>query len=569
MDKRWVIKERADAKVTKQLSQELGISEVITELLIHREIDTFEKAKKFFRPELSHLHNPFLMKDMDKAVMRMEDAIQKKQNILVYGDYDVDGTTSVAMVYSFLKTFHNNVSYYIPDRYKEGYGISIAGIDFASDNDISLVIALDCGIKAIDKINYANTKNIDFIICDHHRPGNELPKAIAVLDPKRSDCEYPFKELSGCGVGFKLVQAYVQKNNINFSEITSLLDFVAVSIAADIVPIVDENRVLAHYGLKQLNNNPRKGFKAIIELAGLKKEITINDIVFGFAPRINAAGRMESGNSAVQLLISDSDYGAEKSGAGIDSVNTERRTVDTAITAEAMSMVEEDASFTNKKSTVLFNSQWHKGVLGIVASRLIEKYYRPTIILTESNGFATGSARSVKNFDVYNAIETCSDLLDQFGGHKYAAGLSLKIENLDAFKAKFENVVSETIDVNSLVPEIEVDATIAFDDIDAKFFRVLNQFAPFGPGNMAPVFISENIYDKGNVRIVGNKHLKMGLLQQNKKRGFGAIAFGQSDHYTAIAARQSFTSCFTIEENSWNGTTTLQLNVKDIRIEES
>jgi single-stranded-DNA-specific exonuclease len=565
MQKRWVIKEKGDTVLVGQLAKDLAVNETIASLLVQRGINSYDKARQFFRPELEHLHDPFLMKDMGEAVTRIGQALRKGENILVYGDYDVDGTTSVAMVYSFLKTLHEAVTYYIPDRYKEGYGISMMSIDFAADNDISLVIALDCGIKATDKIAYANDRGIDFIICDHHRPGSEIPAAIAVLDPKREDCAYPFKELSGCGVGFKLIQAYAQKNNIPFDEIAAYMDFVAVSIAADIVPIVDENRVLAHFGLKLLNSSPRKGFKAIIELANLKKEITINDIVFGFAPRINAAGRMESGNRAVELLISDSTSGAEKSGIGIDNVNTERRTVDIAITAEAMSMMEEEDHL-KKKSTVLFNPEWHKGVVGIVASRLIEKYYRPTIVLTESNGLATGSARSVKSFDVYNAIEACSDLLEQFGGHMYAAGLTLKLENLEAFKERFERVVSSTISEESLQPEIEIDAELSLDDIDPKFFRIINQFAPFGPGNMSPVFLSQKLYDKGYARVVGTKHLKLVVCQQGTNKSFDSIAFGHADHLPSITNRKAFNACFAIEENVWNGSTSLQLNVKDLQI---
>lgn len=566
MDKRWVIKKSGDAATVKSLAEQLGIDAILAGLLVQRGITNFEEAKKFFRPDLEELHDPFLMKDMDKAVKRIEQALEKNEKILVYGDYDVDGTTAVALVYTFLKSRHEHVAYYIPDRYAEGYGISFEGIDFAEKNNFSLIIALDCGIKANDKIEYANLKNIDFIICDHHRPGNELPKALAVLDPKRNDCMYPFKELSGCGVGFKLVQAYTQKNNIPFSELEQYLDLTVISIASDLVPINGENRILSYFGLQQINTNPRQGIKAILDLNNIKKELTITDIVFVIGPRINAAGRIESGRSAVELLISDNTETATLSGKNINITNTERRTLDTIITQQALSMIEENNSLIQKKTTVLFHSEWHKGVIGIVASRLTEKYYRPTIILTESNGKATGSARSVKDFDVYNAIEACSDLLEQFGGHKYAAGLTLKLENIHAFQKKFEEVVSATIEEHLLIPEIEIDAVIQFNDITPKFYRILSQFAPFGPENMSPVFMSENSIDKGHVRVVGINHLKMDLIRpENPKESFPAIAFGHAEHFDVVIKKNPFNVCYAIEENVWNGNSTLQLNVKDIK----
>lgn len=499
MEKRWSINSSADEKVVNQLAEELKIEKVLANLLVQRDIKTYEEAKKFFRPSLDDLHDPFLMKDMDIAIARLEKAISNKEKILVFGDYDVDGTTAVALVYSFLKnlpTSEGLVDYYIPDRYAEGYGISFMGIDFAKENNFSLIIALDCGIKAIDKIDYANERNIDFIICDHHRPGDTLPKAVAILDPKRNDCNYPFDELCGCGVGFKLVQAYAQKNNIPFSELAKYLDLTAISIASDLVPIVGENRALCYFGLEQINKNPRKGIKAILDLANIKKEVTMNELVFTVGPRINAAGRIETGRNAVALLVSDNHADAKISGININTSNTERRVLDVSITQHAFSMIDGSEELIKRKSTVLFHPDWHKGVIGIVASRLIERYYRPTIVLTESNGMATGSARSVKDFDVYDAIEACSDLLEQFGGHKYAAGLSMKLENLAAFQKKFEEVVSSTIKDHMLIPEIAIDAELKLSDITPKFFRILKQFEPFGPGNMSPVFMSKNIVDK-------------------------------------------------------------------------
>ena len=576
MEKRWSIKPKADDKITERLAEELGIDKVLANLLVQREVKTFDEAKKFFRPSLDDLHDPFLMKDMDKAIVRIETAIKNKEKILVYGDYDVDGTTAVALVYSFFKKHHPNkedenssfIDFYIPDRYAEGYGISFTGIDFAKENNFTLIIALDCGIKAIDKIAYANERNIDFIICDHHRPGDELPEAVAVLDPKRSDCTYPFDELCGCGVGFKLIQAFSQKNNIPFEELYEYLDLTAISMASDLVPVVDENRTLSYFGLKQINEKPRKGIKAIFELANVKREITVNELVFIVGPRINAAGRIKTGRDAVDLLISDCVDSAKTSGQNINITNAERRALDVDITAHALSMIEEDAEMGSRKSTVLYHPDWHKGVVGIVASRMIEKHYRPTIILTESNGKATGSARSVKDFDVYNAIEACADLLEQFGGHKYAAGLTLKLENVEAFQQRFEEVVSATIEEYMLVPEIEIDAELELKNITPKFFRVLKQFAPFGPGNMSPLFITKNIIDKGYVRIVGANHLKMDLQPaQNARASFPAIAFGQANHFDDVLRRKIFTAVYAIEENEYNGTTSLQLNIKDMKLE--
>jgi single-stranded-DNA-specific exonuclease len=568
MEKRWVVKPKTNEETVARLAEELKIDKILANLLVQRGVNTYEEAKKFFRPSLDDLHDPFLMKDMDKAIIRLEKAIKNKEKILVYGDYDVDGTTAVSLVYTFLKNHHSAIDFYIPDRYIEGYGISFLGIDFAKENDFSLIIALDCGIKANDKVDYANERGIDFIICDHHRPGDTLPNAVAVLDPKRADCSYPFDELCGCGVGFKLIQAYAQKNNIPFSELEQYLDLTAISIASDLVPIVGENRILCYFGLQQINKAPRKGIKAVLELANIKKEITINELVFTIGPRINAAGRLETGRNAVDLLISDNHDDAAESGKNINITNTERRSIDVTITQHALSMIEGNMELTTRKSTVLFCPDWHKGVVGIVASRLIEKYYRPTIVLTESNGKATGSARSVKDFDVYDAIEACSDLLEQFGGHKYAAGLTLKLENLAAFQQKFEEVVSSTIEDHMLVPEIEIDEEITLSDITPKFFRILNQFSPFGPGNMAPVFMSRNLVDKGAVRIVGNNHLKMDIESAGKEgQAFSSIAFSQAKHFDDVLRKKTFSACYAIEENVFNGTTSLQLNVKDMKME--
>ncbi len=570
MKKRWVIAEAPSEQQTNTLAAELNIHKVLATLLIQRGVTNFEEARSFFRPQLTALHDPFLMQDMQAAVSRVRRAIQKGERILIYGDYDVDGTTAVALMYSFLKKEYTAIEYYIPDRYSEGYGISIKGIEYAANNNFSLIIALDCGIKSVDKIDYATSRGIDFIICDHHRPGETIPKAIAVLDPKREDCNYPFKELTGCGIGFKLIQAYAAQSDIDFSMLQAYLDLVAVSIAADIVPIVGENRILAHFGLIELNERPRPGFKAMIEIANFsqQKPLTISDVVFIIAPRINAAGRLESGNRAVELLLSETAQHATISGNNLNSTNTERKNIDKLITEQALAIIGEDAHLIQKKSTVLYRPDWHKGVVGIVASRLIEKYYRPTIVLTQSNGLLTGSARSVKNFDVYNAIEACAHLLEQFGGHKYAAGLSLKEENLEAFQLKFEEVVSATMDEKWLTPEIEIDALLDFSDIDAKFFRILKLFAPFGPENMHPVFASKGLTDKGFAKVVGNNHLKLDAIQSNTQISFPCIAFGLGEYYTQLLQKKPFDMCYTIGENEWMGKSNLQLLVKDFNFYE-
>lgn len=566
MQKRWLKKAKPDSHIVSSLATSLNIDNKIASLLAQRGVTTFEEARHFFRPEYSDLHDPFLMKDMDKAVARLEQAIAAEENILVYGDYDVDGTTAVAFFYTFLSTFYPKTDYYIPDRYKEGYGISFAGIDFAEANNFTLIVALDCGIRSNDKADYARAKGIDFIICDHHLPGEAIPAAAAVLDPKQPDCTYPYKELSGCGIGFKLAQAYSQKNNIAFEELEKYIDLVAVSIAADIVPITGENRVLSFYGLKKLNENPTAGLRSIIELNSIKRELTISDIVFIIAPRINAAGRIASGRQAVELLISSGKEETQEKAFGINSLNSERSELDKTITEHALDMIDKSAVLQKRKSTVLFHETWSKGVVGIVASRLIENYYRPTIVLAVENGYATGSARSVRDYNVYEAIEACSDLLEQFGGHKYAAGLKLKVENIDAFAERFEQFISKTITEEMLTPCIEIDDELKLDNVNEKFLRILKQFAPFGPGNMNPVFMTKNLSCKGFPKVMKEKHLKLGVFDPgNPTRTVEAVAFNMVNHFESISRNMPFTICYTIEENNWNGKTSVQLNVKDMR----
>ncbi len=504
---------------------------------------------------------------MDKAVTRIKQAINNKEKILVYGDYDVDGTTSVALFFSYLTSIGADTGYYIPDRYAEGYGISFKGIDYAKENNFGLVVSLDCGIKANDKIDYANKLNIDFIICDHHLPGDEIPKAAAVLDPKRKDCLYPFKELSGCGVGFKLAQALQTKLNKAFEELVNLLDLVAISIAADIVPVNGENRILCYYGLQELNKMKRAGIRALYQLNNLKKDVTITDIVFVIAPRINAAGRIDHAMRATELLLSNNEEEAARFAGNINQTNTNRKEIDQGMTAQALDLIDSNPTLIAKKTTVVFNSSWHKGVVGIVASRLIEKYYRPTIVLTESDGLLTGSARSVKNFDIHTAIESCADLLTQFGGHRHAAGLSLKPENLALFIDRFEEEVAKTIADEDLIPEIEVDVNIHLNEITPKFFSVLKQFAPHGPENMTPVFVTDNVLDTGWARIVGTNHLKLELYQQeNPTVKFSAIAFDKGDFLSFFQKKVPLSICYTVAENHYNGITTLQLVVRDIQM---
>lgn len=566
-EKRWHIKSRGDNTLVNRLMSDLNVNDIIANLLVQRGIYDFNSAKDFFRPNLSKLHDPFLMRDMDKAVNRLEQAFINREKIMILGDYDVDGTTAVSLVYGFLSKYlaKEYITYYIPNRYTEGYGISYQAIDFAAENHYSLIIALDCGIKAIDKIDYANNKRIDFIICDHHRPGDELPKAVAILDPKRKDCEYPYKDLSGCGVGFKLLTAWCIKNNIALNELYNYLDLVAVSIAADIVPIKDENRILTHFGLQKLNSNPSKGLKAIIELTKLKRQLSVSDIVFTVGPRINAAGRLETGTKAVELLLANDDELATNAGIAIQKTNYERQTLDKSITEEAFRMIENNG-WHNRKSTVLFNPQWHKGVIGIVASRLTDKYYRPTIMLTESNGLVAGSARSVKNFDVYEAIENCSDLLIQFGGHKYAAGLTLERKNVEAFIERFEQVVSQTISDELLIPEIEIDYELNFSDITPKFIRIIKQFAPFGPENLSPIFVTNEVKTLGYPKQLGENHLRFEVYQPNNPTLiFSAIAFNLIDKMPIVNSPLPYSICYSIEENEWNGNKTIQLNIKDIK----
>lgn len=561
---RWTIKPKPEASKVASLKQTLDVDEVIATLLIQRGIETYDEAKQFFRPSLDHLHNPFLMKDMDKAVARIEKAISEGENILVFGDYDVDGTTSVALMSSYLKTRTDAVATYIPDRYDEGYGISYKGIDFAHDNDFSLIIALDCGVKAIEKVAYANEKNIDFIICDHHRPGNELPKAIAVLDPKRDDCNYPFDELCGCGVGFKLIQALASNEGETVEDLVEYLDLVATAIGADIVPITGENRTLAYFGLQVINQNPRPGIKAIIAQAK-KEALTITDVVFIVAPRINAAGRMKHGNYAVTLLTETDFDLAVTYASEIEQFNTDRKEADQKITEEALMQIEENKE-QKRFTSVVYHESWHKGVIGIVASRLIETYYRPTLVFTKSGDKLAASARSVSGFDVYNALEACSEYIEQFGGHKYAAGLTLKAENYDVFKQAFEDEVSKTIDKSLLTPEIRIDTKIDLKEITPKFYRIMRQFAPFGPQNMTPVFMTENLKDTGYGKCVGedDKHLRITVVQPKADK-IVAIGFNLGDKYDLISNKKPFKAVYSIDENEWNGRVSLQLKLRDIK----
>ena len=567
-EKKWILKDIVAGETVARLSSELGIDPVLARLLVQRGIGSFQEARAFFRPSLDNLHDPFLMKDMDKAVDRVGAAVKSGEKILVYGDYDVDGTTAVSLVYSFLRKLTRNVDFYVPDRYDEGYGVSYKGIDWAADNGFGLIITLDCGIKANDKVFYAADRGIDMIICDHHLPENDLPAAVAVLDPKRADCGYPFDDLSGCGVGFKLVQAYSQKNGIPFDSLIPLLDLLVVSISSDLVSVVGENRILAHFGLKQLNENPRKGLLAMIHLSGLDPEhITIDDIVFKIGPRINAAGRMESGRMAVELLTAENDEVAARIGSEINRYNNERKNIDREITREALEMVQSGNCLSARNATIVYNPSWHKGVVGIVASRLVEAFYRPTIVFTRSNGFVTGSARSVHGFDLYDAIESCADLLENFGGHLYAAGLTLKEENLPEFCERIENFIEKNISEDMLTPVIMIDTRLDFSQITPKFFRILKQFQPFGPGNNAPVFLTENVYDNGNVRKVGadGGHLKLELIQESQPyRSISAIAFNKSEHFDHIKAGNPIDVCYSIVENYYRGIANLQLRIKDL-----
>ena len=566
MGKKWVYKEVPDEEQVKSLSSSIKVNETLSSLLIQRKLTGFEDAKTFFRPHLNQLHDPFLMKDMEKAVNRLSEAIFNREKILIYGDYDVDGTTAVALVYGFLSRYHPNIGYYIPNRYDEGYGISEAGVLWAAENDFSLIIALDCGIKAVSKAKLAKSLGIDLIICDHHLPGEELPDAYAILDPKQKECNYPYDGLSGCGVGFKLLQAFAIQNTVDLQELYLYLDLVAVSIASDIVPVTDENRVMAYFGLRKLNKSPLPGLKALKQLAGLKDEVTVSKIVFGIGPRINAAGRMDHANAAVQLLLARNDEEAEELAAQLDLKNTLRKGFDETITKEAIALLEEADLIQKSFTSVLFKGDWHKGVIGIVASRCIEKFYRPTIILTQSNNKATGSARSVLGFDVYEAIAECADLLDQYGGHKYAAGLTLNVENVEAFKLKFEEVVARKITPEMLEPQVEIDLVIPLETINFKFYNILKQMAPFGPGNMQPVFVSTNVIAR-SARQLKDVHLKMFLTQENSRASVEAIAFGFGEYYDAISDGTPFHVSYTLEENDFMGNKTLQLHIKDIKLD--
>ncbi|MBR3528258.1 MAG: single-stranded-DNA-specific exonuclease RecJ [Bacteroidales bacterium] len=607
-EKRWIIKQDYDIEVVEKLAESLGVDKIIATLLVERGVTTFEEAKHFFRPSLDQLHDPFLMKDMDRAIARINDAIRKKERMLIYGDYDVDGTSAVALVYSYFHTLHYNIDFYIPDRDTEGYGISFQGIDYAHRTGVKLIIALDCGIKAVEQADYANSLGIDIIVGDHHLPGEVLPNCCAVLDPKRSDCPYPYKELSGCGIGFKIVEAYmeqkigvrlcdsssdltpVQKKNMEMLKLKLLryLDLVAVSIASDIVPIMGENRVLAAYGLKVINTRPRPGLEAILTYGHIEprskedrmdnpekdsyfeKDLNISDLVFLVGPRINAAGRIHSAFDSVRLLLAENMSVASKLAEEINNYNKERKGLDTLATEEAKKRLESDPNLSQRHSIVLFGEDWHRGVVGIVASRLVEAYYRPTIVFTRStDDLYVGSARSIKEFDVHAALEECSDLLEHFGGHKSAAGVSLKPENFERFVERFEEVVSRTIPPEATVPEIEIDAVISFSEhITPKFLRILKQFSPFGPENNMPVFCTRDLVDTGSPRVVGSNHLKFSAIQlTSRSRAYPAIGFQLGDNYERVKQGQSFSLCYLLEENYWNGKTEIQLNVKDIKFD--
>jgi single-stranded-DNA-specific exonuclease len=572
MEYKWMIREKADSEAVKTLSKEINVNSILANMLVNRDVDTFQKAKDFFRPDLDKLHDPMLMQDMDKAVERLERSIENNEKILVYGDYDVDGTTSVAMMYGYLSQIYDKVDFYIPDRYKEGYGISEKGVRFAAENGYSLIVSLDCGIKAIEKVKLGKELGVDFIICDHHTPGEELPPAVAILDPKRKDCKYPYKELSGCGVGFKLVQAMAAKRGEDSSKVMGYLDLLAISIAADIVPITGENRIFAFYGIERINNNPRPGIKALMLRSRIEKELEISDIVFKIGPRINASGRLEHAKASVELLISKDLEDALARAEIVDTVNAARKNFDENITKEALSMIE--SMEIEKKTTVLFKEDWHKGVIGIVASRCIEKYYRPTIILTESNNKATGSARSVFDFDIYEAISECSDLLEQFGGHKYAAGLTMSVDKVPAFQEKFEEVVSSRISDIHMKPVLEIDDEILLDQVNYKFYNILKQMAPFGPGNPEPIFCLKQVFAE-NVRILKDKHLRFNVVQDGIDTKPICIAFGMADKtifpdeiiYKMLLRKMRFDLAFEIRENTFRNNSTLQLYVKDIKFD--
>ena len=563
MEKKWVYNKPVDRKVMDALSLAIHVDPILATILVSRQIDTFDKAKAFFRPELEQLHDPFLMKDMEKAVSKIETAICRREKILVYGDYDVDGTTSVSMMYHFLSSIYDQVAFYIPDRYKEGYGVSAQGIQWAEKHNYSLMICLDCGIKANILVQEAKNKEIDFIICDHHTPGEQIPNAIAVLDPKRRDCAYPYKELSGCGVGFKLIQAFACRNDISSEQVFEYLDLLAISIASDIVPITGENRILAFYGLQKINTSPRPGIQALIALSKKGPNIDISSVVFGIGPRINAVGRMAHAQQVVDLLLAKDVDQAHAFGRSINKYNEERRSTDIHITKEALKLIAEGGD-ANAKSTVLYREDWHKGVIGIVASRCIEHYYRPTVILTKHGDKATGSARSVEGYNVYHAISACGDLLDQYGGHMYAAGLSMSVDKVEEFKSKFETFVSTTITKDQLIPKINIDATIALKDITPKFYNVLRQISPFGPENMSPIFAMHQVMVKGMPLLLKNEHLKFTAQQEGSDQSMDCIGFGMKHLFDYANSGKPFSLAFTIEENDFRNVKRLQLLIKDI-----
>ncbi len=560
---RWEIQQVDEEKV-EALQKALKINPILCKLLVQRGIYTYEEALHFFRPKITHLHNPFLMKDMDKAIERIDAAIQNGEKILVYGDYDVDGTTAVALVYSFFSQVYQNIGHYQPDRYAEGYGISEKSIDFAAAQGYTLIIALDCGIKAVDKVKYAKQKGIDYIICDHHLPGETVPEAVAVLDPKQSDCNYPYKELCGCGLGFKLVQAYAQKHPAFDDKVMPLIDLVAIAIGADIVPITGENRVLMYFGLKHINSEPSVGIKALLNVAKCDKELNVTDLVFVIAPRINAAGRIKHANYAVELLLEKNIEAAKLKAAEINENNTTRKDLDKEITAHALAIIDESDFLSTSKTTVVYHDEWHKGVIGIVASRLIEKHYKPTVVLTESNGKFVGSARSVKGFNLYKALEQCQDYMIQFGGHKYAAGMTMEKNQIEGFIQKFEEVVASTIEEKSLTPVISISAEIEFSNINDKFFETVEQMAPFGPGNMRPIFMTKDVRDSGNSRIVKEDHLKLDVFKSGQ-RNMKGIAFGMAGKYDYIQRKTKFDVCYQLQLNEWNGYRNIEMMVKDIK----
>ncbi len=573
----------SDKDLVNRLSEELHISESLTNLLVQRGVKSYEEARSFFKPSLQNIHDPYLLQDMGKSVERVELAIRNKEKILVFGDYDVDGTSAVALVYSFLKNLTQNIEYYVPDRYEEGYGISVQSVEYAKENAFSLMISLDCGIKCHKEIDLAALYGIDVIVCDHHFPDQTLPNAYAILDPKRKDCSYPYKELSGCGVGFKLVHAIAQKRNIPFKELGQYFDLLVLSIASDVVPITGENRVFAYFGLKLINMRPRQGIESLLAYSKIirkeyptlpphntvfAREITISDLVFSVGPRINAAGRMDTGRSSVHLLITKKVEKIAELGERVDMHNNERRELDLKTTNEAIDMVSTELDIQAKKSLVVYNPFWSKGVIGIVASRLVEYFYKPSVVLTLFNNVVTGSARSVKNFDVYVALSQCRDLLEHFGGHTFAAGLSLKPENLEEFVKRFEQVVASTIPETSMFPTIDIDEEIPIHVVNMNFFNILKKFAPFGPGNMSPIFMTKKVIDAGDVRIVGQNHLKLSLSQRNSRSyPIEAIAFGLGQHYERIANGESFHICYHIDVNEWQGRSYLQLVIKDIKFE--